>query len=941
MKKVPRLFKLLLFTGVILFNSIEINNPKQFTLAAEVYEVEKITEILPSISSAINYPKKLTQNNSYSLIIPISQPIILQISWGMIGGIAIIVVLGIVIIVIGIDKLLGIIRIEPDEVGIIYKKIGKSLASGQSIAVNGEAGYQAKILPPGLHKWYWRWLYRIDKVPKINIPLGEIGLVIAKDGKTTLASQRLGRVVNCNDFQDGEAFLKNGGQKGTQLAILTTGEYRINTELFTLITAANANQHGMQPEQLKVYTVDSSKIGIVTTKDGQPLDSQEIAGPIIPGHNKFQDPQTFIDEGGYRGLQEEILPAGDWNLNPKFVEVEQIPLTHIPPGTVGVIISYVGKTSQNPSHDPVEEGDKGICKIPKYPGQYPINTKVKDVLIIPTHQITLDWSDKKKPDTNYDANLLALKLRSKDGFVFNIEVTQLIRITGDKAPIMISRIGSPDSWRSDETDLSSPSSVKYRSVKNLVTRVLEPMVGNYFRISQNYKALDFHDKRDERQIEAESYIQSELGLYGVKADGTFINEIDLPTKLEKILTEREQAEQSIPTLEAQIKEEEVRGKLEKQKAISSIQGDVVKRDFKQTERIQELEILGHRIQLVGGFQNALNWEKVQKLPEIKLPNVLVNSNGQHSGVFDAFMAPMLESPYSENIIANPINNTAISSGEGTKNLLQLESSPPRCPAVIILDTSSSMLQDYLQKLTEGLETFQQAITTKSSMNSCIEVTTITCGGSVEIVQSFTDDKNFIVPKLELKGNAEITQGIEQSLEILEARKKIYSNTNLNYSTPWIFLITGSIPHDNYQETAEKVQKAIEEKQINFIVISIQENNKEILSKITPNYFLLEDLKFKPVFYWMANIIKGIPKKHFLSKFAETVAVIQLSLPENQAKILESHMNKLITEASKDRPKRSDYTPIIVDLRKFIISLGDIGKPILELIPLITQTLELT
>ena len=35
-----------------------------------------------------------------------------------------------------------------------------------------------------------------------------------------------------------------------------------------------------------------------------------------------------------------------WNLNPWFAQVEQVPMTEVPIGYVGVVISYVGKRAR-------------------------------------------------------------------------------------------------------------------------------------------------------------------------------------------------------------------------------------------------------------------------------------------------------------------------------------------------------------------------------------------------------------------------------------------------------------------------------------------------------------------------------------------------------------------------------------------------------------------
>src|SRR6185312_1995251 len=87
---------------------------------------------------------------------------------------------------------------------------------------------------------------------------------------------------------------------------------------------------------LHLRHVVSDQVGIVTTLDGRPIEQGEIAGPTIANHDNFQNAQAFLEGGGRRGLQEQILLSGNWNLNPWFVQVEQVPMLQIPIGHVGV-----------------------------------------------------------------------------------------------------------------------------------------------------------------------------------------------------------------------------------------------------------------------------------------------------------------------------------------------------------------------------------------------------------------------------------------------------------------------------------------------------------------------------------------------------------------------------------------------------------------------------
>ena len=81
----------------------------------------------------------------------------------------------------------------------------------------------------------------MHKVRLVTISQGKIGYVYARDGEPLPSSQTLGRVVECNNFQDAAAFLSAMapaacGQRGRQRAILREGVYAINLALFVVIT---------------------------------------------------------------------------------------------------------------------------------------------------------------------------------------------------------------------------------------------------------------------------------------------------------------------------------------------------------------------------------------------------------------------------------------------------------------------------------------------------------------------------------------------------------------------------------------------------------------------------------------------------------------------------------------------------------------------------------
>lgn len=388
----------------------------------------------------------------------------------------------------------GLIVIGEREVGIVTKKFSsRSLPPGRLIALNGEAGLQADTLSPGWHFGYFPWQYSVRKESVVVIPQGEIGLIVANDGKAIPQDRILGKVIKCDDYQNAREFLTNGGEKGRQLALLTAGTYRINTALLEVITSATANKHGMHPTHLRIRTVEPDQVGIVTTLDGIPIAEGEIAGPIVADHDNFQNAQIFMDNDGRRGLQEHVVLSGSWNLNPWFVAIEQVLMTEVPIGYVGVVISFVGKSNEDISGESfthgnlVKKGNKGVWVEPLYPGKHPLNRHIMKVELVPTTNIVLNFTSRFSGEHGYDCKLNALKLLSFDGFTFELEVFQIIHVGAMDAPKVISRLGS---------------------MQNLVDQVLRPIVGNYFRNSaQEYTILDFLTARSERQAEAAEHVR--------------------------------------------------------------------------------------------------------------------------------------------------------------------------------------------------------------------------------------------------------------------------------------------------------------------------------------------------------------------------------------------------------------------------------------------------
>jgi uncharacterized membrane protein YqiK len=448
----------------------------------------------------------------------------------------------------------GMVIVPEDKIGLVTKKFvlfgtDKSLPDGRIIATKGEAGYQAKTLAPGLYWGMWIWQYTVDMTSFTLIPEGKIGLVLSKDGQEIPTGRILARKVDSDNFQDATAFLNNGGQKGRQTAFITTGSYRINTFLFEIIIV----------DQIKIY---ENMIGIVTALDGEPIPQGQIAGKFVEGHNNFQDFDKFLDRGGNRGLQPQVMLAGSYYINTWGILIEQNPMTDVPIGYVGVVISYIGEDGQDVTGDTfkhgniVSKGQRGVWMEPFGPGKYALNKYTTKLEPVPTTNLVLNWANARSESHDLDKNLSTITVRSKDGFPFNLDVAQIIHVPANEAPKVIARFGS---------------------MNNLVSQVLEPTIGNYFRNSaQDSDVISFLSTRKERQESAKNHIKLVLDEYNVNAVDTLIGDIVPPDSLMKTLTDRKLAEEEQKTYQTQRMAQEQRQGMEKETAIADMQKEIVR-----------------------------------------------------------------------------------------------------------------------------------------------------------------------------------------------------------------------------------------------------------------------------------------------------------------------------------------------------------------------------
>jgi len=329
---------------------------------------------------------------------------------------------GVLFIIVGI-LLTSILFVPTKHTAHLIKKYGSKLDGNRVIAINGERGRQAEILQEGLNiSLFVNVIYDVEFVPYEIIGEGQVGLLTSVDGSP------------------------------------------LGKDLY------------IAPDWLTMFSENK----IVKVNDSVSYDTV-----ILPENRRSEietmmlDPKYFIEHGGKKGPQLNVLRPGEYKINKYMWKVEIVDATRIPDGHVGVIISRVGKVPQNIqvgaegntlATPVVDKGYMGVWKEPLKPGMYYLNrhpdknkgayeVKLVDTRIQTwTYKGGYDWyvidlsieengkieqtisktTHKKIPD---GATGGAIRIMTKDGWTIFIDGRILIQIQPQDAPYIIASVG--------------------------------------------------------------------------------------------------------------------------------------------------------------------------------------------------------------------------------------------------------------------------------------------------------------------------------------------------------------------------------------------------------------------------------------------------------------------------------------------------------------------
>jgi len=186
---------------------------------------------------------------------------------------------------------------------------------------------------------------------------------------------------------------------------------------------------------------------------------------------------------------------------------------------------------------------------------------------------------------------------------------------------------------------------------------------------------------------------------------------------------------------------------------------------------------------------------------------------------------------------------------------------PRCPCVLLLDTSGSMSGVPIQQLNEGIATFKNELLSDPLATKRVEVAIVTFGPA-RLESDFHTVSNFFPNQLTASGDTPMGEAITMGIGLVTKRKQDYKNAGIAYYKPWIILITDGSPTDSWRGAAAQVKEGEAGKKFAFFAIGVESANFEILKEISVRDPLkLKGLMFREFFTWLSASMKMVSSKN--------------------------------------------------------------------------------
>ncbi|MBD2499565.1 vWA domain-containing protein [Anabaena azotica] len=191
-----------------------------------------------------------------------------------------------------------------------------------------------------------------------------------------------------------------------------------------------------------------------------------------------------------------------------------------------------------------------------------------------------------------------------------------------------------------------------------------------------------------------------------------------------------------------------------------------------------------------------------------------------------------------------------------------ENPEPRCPCVLLLDTSGSMQGAAIEALNQGLLSLKDELMKNSIAARRVEIAIVTFDSHINVVQDFVTADQFNPPILTAQGLTSMGAGIHKALDMVQERKSLYRANGIAYYRPWVFMITDGEPQGELDHLVEQAALRLQGDEVNkrvaFFSVGVENANMTRLNQIAVRTPLkLKGLNFIEMFVWLSASMSAV------------------------------------------------------------------------------------
>ncbi|HEY9801824.1 MAG TPA: VWA domain-containing protein [Leptolyngbyaceae cyanobacterium] len=191
-----------------------------------------------------------------------------------------------------------------------------------------------------------------------------------------------------------------------------------------------------------------------------------------------------------------------------------------------------------------------------------------------------------------------------------------------------------------------------------------------------------------------------------------------------------------------------------------------------------------------------------------------------------------------------------------------ENPEPRCPCVLLLDTSGSMQGAAIEALNQGLLSLKDELLKNSIAARRVEIAIVTFDSHINVVQDFVTADQFNPPILTAQGLTSMGAGIHKALDMVQERKSLYRANGIAYYRPWVFMITDGEPQGELDHLVEQAALRLQGDEVNkrvaFFSVGVENANMTRLNQIAVRTPLkLKGLNFIEMFVWLSASMSAV------------------------------------------------------------------------------------